>query len=449
CSPRGGFPRPPPPHFEEDGLLLLQSQALAEEEEAKTKGEMLTRFLKDKLAKEERSTTLNLHKLRTQWRTVLREVKDKELRQDIEILSQTFARVMDCKDSVIESLATDLEEAEEQHAQALRSHLYNIDRLLQLQHSRLTCLEEGYSAQLEALKMELEAERRTILEQHERESCYLRDVALATEQNYAKNNHEATLNFQSARDDIKYKSQQEKQYSRLQLGGKVEVLWEQFQRAMQSYTEATEHQKIAFEALKQKDKKSSREIEMQAKKLQKLQVAAGPTKGQIAAHLRESEKQNRHAREEKESVLRQLQELKNEMKQARAMAHGSLARLTTQSSAALKALARVVEKEKQYSRLQLRGKVEVLWEQFQRAMQSYTEATEHQKIAFEALKQKDKKSSREIEMQAKKLQKLQVAAGRRGGCGSGDTPVPLLTFRLSLGLGHSHQGPDCGSPPRE
>lgn len=48
--------------------------------------------------------------------------------------------------------------------------------------------------------------RRTILEQHERESCYLRDVALATEQNYAKNNHEATLNFQSARDDIKYKA---------------------------------------------------------------------------------------------------------------------------------------------------------------------------------------------------------------------------------------------------
>ncbi|NXV94883.1 DRC2 protein, partial [Calonectris borealis] len=140
----------------EDGLLLLQSQALAEEEAAKTKGEMLTRFLKDKLAKEERSSTLNLQKLSTQWRAVLRETKDKELRQDIEILSQTFARVMDCKDS---SLATDLEEAEEQHAQALRSHLHNVDRLLQLQRCRLTCLEEGYDAQLEALKTEFEAER--------------------------------------------------------------------------------------------------------------------------------------------------------------------------------------------------------------------------------------------------------------------------------------------------
>ncbi|XP_009571723.1 PREDICTED: coiled-coil domain-containing protein 65, partial [Fulmarus glacialis] len=259
-------------------------------------------------------------------------------------LSQTFARVMDCKDSVIESLATDLEEAEEQHAQALRSHLHNIDRLLQLQRCRLTCLEEGYDAQLEALKTEFEAERRTILELHERESCYLRDVALATEQNYAKNDHEVTLNFQSARDDIKNKSLQEKQYSRMQLGGKVEVLWEQFQRAMQSYTEATEHQKIAFEVLKQKDEKSSREIEMQAKKLQKLQGSFTATKGRIVAHLRESEEQNRRTREEKERVLAQLQELKSEMNQARAKAHSSLARLTAQSSAALKALARVVEK---------------------------------------------------------------------------------------------------------
>ncbi|XP_076216442.1 dynein regulatory complex subunit 2 [Aptenodytes patagonicus] len=336
----------------EDGLLLLQSQALAEEEAAKTKEEMLTRFLKDKLAKEERSSALNLHKLSTQWRAVLRETKDKELRQDIEILSQTFARVMDCKDGVIEqSLATDLEEAEEQHAQALRSHLHNIDRLLQLQRCRLTCLEEGYGAQLEALKTEFEAERRTILEQHERESCYLRDVVLAAEQNYAKNDHEATLNFQSARDDIKNKSLQEKQYSRMQLGGKAEVLWEQFQRAVQSYAEATEHQKITFEALKQKDEKSSREIETQAKKLQKLQDSVTATKGRIAAHLRESEEQNRRAWEEKQRVLRQLQELKSEMNQAGAKAHGSLARLTAQSSAALKALAQVVEKAQRILRL--------------------------------------------------------------------------------------------------
>ncbi|KAM6330588.1 dynein regulatory complex subunit 2 isoform 2-T2 [Alca torda] len=278
-------PRAAAPVAAEDELLLLQRQALAEEEAAKTKREMLSRFLNDKLAKEKRSSTLNLHKLNAQWRAVLRDTKDKELRQDMEILSQTFERVMDCKDSVIESLATDLEEAEEQHAQALRSHLHNVDRLLQLQRCRLTCLEEGYDAQLEALKTEFEAERKTILEQHKQESCYLQDVALAAEQNYTENDHETTLNFQSAWDDIKNKD------------------------------------------------------------------LVSATKGQIAAHLRESEEQNRHMRERKEKLLRQLQELRSEMNQARAKAHGSLARLTAQSGAALKTLAQVVEKGQRVLRL--------------------------------------------------------------------------------------------------
>ncbi|XP_040395702.1 dynein regulatory complex subunit 2 [Cygnus olor] len=335
----------------EDRLLLLQSQALAEEEAAKVRRELLARFLKDKLAKEERSSALSLHKLTAQWRAALREVKEKELREDVAVLSQAFARVLDCKDSVIESLVTDVEEAEAQHARALGSHLHNVDRLLQLQRCRLACLEEGFDAQLQALKAEFETERRAILEQHEHEIRYLRDVVLALEQNYARDDHEATTNFQSARDDIKSKSLQEKQYSRLQLGGKMEGLWERFRAATQSYAEATEHRKIAFEGLKQKDVKSSREIELQAKKLQKLQDLVAATKARLAARLRENEEQNRRAREEKEAALRQLQELKSKMNRARAKAHGSLARLTAQSNAALRALAQVVGKAERVLRL--------------------------------------------------------------------------------------------------
>ena len=48
-------------------------------------------------------------------------------------------------------------------------------------------------------------------------------------------------------------SLQEKQYTRLQLSGKLEGLWEQFHCAMQSYAEATERRKLSFEALKAKE----------------------------------------------------------------------------------------------------------------------------------------------------------------------------------------------------
>ena len=48
-----------------------------------------------KLQKEEKASVLNLSKLNHQWRNIMRELKSKELKKDIEILSQTFERVVD------------------------------------------------------------------------------------------------------------------------------------------------------------------------------------------------------------------------------------------------------------------------------------------------------------------------------------------------------------------
>ncbi|XP_039370754.1 dynein regulatory complex subunit 2 [Mauremys reevesii] len=336
---------------EEERLLLMQQKMLAEEELSKKKEDMLTQFLKDKLAKEEHNSTLNMNKINLQWRTVLREVKARELRKDIEILSQTFERVVDCKDSVIQSLASDLSEAEAQYTHALCSHLHNIDQLLQLQRCRLRYLDEDYNTELEALKKEFETERRMIIEHQDKESRYLRDVLLALEQNFSESEYEAKLDFQSTRDDVKNKNLEEKHYLRVQLEGTVEELWKRFQQALKNYTEATEDRKIAFEALKLKDEKSSKEIEMQMKKLQKIQDSIGILKGKITAHMREAEEQNRRVQEEKEVVLKQLQKLKSQMNQARTKARSNLAKLTLESSTALKKLRRVLEKAELILRL--------------------------------------------------------------------------------------------------
>ncbi|NXH50897.1 DRC2 protein, partial [Dicaeum eximium] len=181
-SPAMARPRRAAPTAAEAELLLLQSQALAEEEAAKAKRELLTRFLQEKLSREEQSSTWGLHKVRTLWRSAQRKTKDQELRQDIEVLSQTFSRVMDCKDGAIEvaaglagrggvpgdtrdppntpqALVRELKEAEEQQSRALRSHLHLTDQLLHLQRCRLRYLEEGFSAQVGTLKAEFEAER--------------------------------------------------------------------------------------------------------------------------------------------------------------------------------------------------------------------------------------------------------------------------------------------------
>nr|XP_004668582.1 dynein regulatory complex subunit 2 isoform X1 [Jaculus jaculus] len=332
------------PLSDEEQLLLFQQKLLADEETAKKKERLLNQFLKDKLAKEEHNSALNLNKINTQWRMVLREVKTRELHKDIEILSQTFERVVDCKDSVIKSLAKDLSEAEEQYAHALHSHLHNVDQLLALQRRRLNLLEESYNMELDTLTKEFETERKTIIDQHEKEMHYLQDVFMAMEQNYIDSEYESKLEFQSMWDDLKNKNLEEKHFLRLQLENIVEDLWRRFQDALKNYTDATEDRKIAFEALKVKDEKSSKEIEAQMKRIQKLQEAISILKGKIMAHSRESEEQNQCIRNDKELVHVHLRKLKTQRTQAREVSQENLVKLTLESNATLKALRKIVDK---------------------------------------------------------------------------------------------------------
>ncbi|KAG8509124.1 Dynein regulatory complex subunit 2, partial [Galemys pyrenaicus] len=301
------------PLSDEEQLLLFQQKLLAEEEMAKKKERLLSQFLKDKLAKEEQNSALNLNKINTQWRTVLREVKTRELHKDIEILSQTFERVVDCKDNVIK-------------------------------RCRLSLLEENYSMELEALTKEFETERKTIIDQHEKEIHYLQDVFMAMEQNYIDSEYESKLEFQSMWDDLKNKNLEEKHFLRLQLENIVEDLWRRFQDALKNYTDATEDRKVAFEALKVKDEKSSKEIEAQMKKIQKLQESIVTLKGKLMMHSRDSEDQNQYIRNDKEVVLVQLRKLKAQRTQVRAISQENLVKLTLESNATLKALKKIVDK---------------------------------------------------------------------------------------------------------
>ncbi|XP_069614441.1 dynein regulatory complex subunit 2 [Ranitomeya imitator] len=336
---------------EEERLLYMQQKMMAEEEQNKKKEDMLMQFLKDKLAKEEQSSKINMSKLNVQWRAVLREAKAKELCKDIEILHQTFERVVDCKDNVIKSLIKDVDEAEEQYAHALRSHLQNIDQLLELQRERLDLLQEEYQQEMEAIRREFDTERKMIIELNEKEMSYLENMMLAMEQNTLESENEAKQEFQSMRDDIKNKNLEEKHSLRVILEGTVEDLWKQFQQALKNYTNATEDRKIAFETLKAKDEKSSEEIAYQMKKLQKIQEKITTLRNKVASHARASDEQNRQLRENKEVVHKQFQKLKGQMNQTRTAEHSRLTTLTVQSNAALKELNRIIEKGEQILRL--------------------------------------------------------------------------------------------------
>ncbi|XP_022096316.1 coiled-coil domain-containing protein 65-like [Acanthaster planci] len=325
---------------EEERILYLEQKMLAEEEMKKKKEDMLNQFLKDKLVKEERNTRFNMYKITHQWRNIMRAAKSKELKRDIEILSQTFERVVDRKDSVIKSLAKDLSEAEEQYSMALRSHLQNMDALIDLQRSRLAILKSEYGAEQEILMKEFNSERSLIIEQHRREMNDLQDILFAMEQNNNDRENDAKQEFQSLRDEIKNKNLEEKHALRIQLEGQVEDLWKQFQQALKSYNETTEERKAHFETLKVKDEKSAKEIEMQMRKLQRISDTIAQLKGKMAQNSRDSEERNKDLREQREVIAEHFHELKNQMNRFRDNERARLTKLTLDSNAAIKELQR-------------------------------------------------------------------------------------------------------------
>lgn len=82
-----------------------------------------------------------------------------DLQRDIGIMKEVFQRKVDCKNALIQSLAKDIEEAEEQYRVALRRHLVKLDEMVAFQQKRVKNLEQEYKTELDTICAEFNGER--------------------------------------------------------------------------------------------------------------------------------------------------------------------------------------------------------------------------------------------------------------------------------------------------
>merc|ERR1711972_1209214 len=115
---------------------------------------------------EMRNTKYNMSKIQESWLKIMRSAKTKQLKKQVEIISQNHECDVDRKDAILQMLDRDLDEAEEQHQVAVRIHLLNVDRLLEIQQSRLLALEHDFKRDVSTLEEEFRIERDTIQEKH-------------------------------------------------------------------------------------------------------------------------------------------------------------------------------------------------------------------------------------------------------------------------------------------
>ncbi|PAA59711.1 hypothetical protein BOX15_Mlig009998g1 [Macrostomum lignano] len=323
---------------EEERMIYLEQQRLAEEEYRKQREDFLSAYLQGKITNEEKFSRLNLHKLNHQWRNIMREAKSRELRKDIEILSQTFERVVDRKESVLRSLARDIEEADGQMNLAVRAHLQNVDRLVDIQAQRMRRLGEEYRAELETVREEFDSEAAWVAERHAAEMKDLQDVMFGMKENFTEKEVDARTEFHSMRDEIKNRNNEEKHALRVLLEVKVDEYWRQFNEAKKAYNEATREKKLNFENLKAKDEASAKEIDRQMRRLQKIGAEMSSLKQRMASNSRLYEERNRMLKEEREKMVLHFQQLKAQMARIKDQQRQRLTKMTLESNEALKGL---------------------------------------------------------------------------------------------------------------
>ena len=132
----------------------------------------------------------------------MRMAKVESLRKDIEILSQNHERDVDRKDAIIQMLDRDVEESEDQFQRALRSHLQNVDELIELQDARLLRAEKDFERDLRVIETEFSTEKNKIVKQHALEKNELLDIMHAIDAEEKEREAEAKQEHEQLRENL-------------------------------------------------------------------------------------------------------------------------------------------------------------------------------------------------------------------------------------------------------
>ncbi|KAJ3042758.1 Dynein regulatory complex subunit 2 [Rhizophlyctis rosea] len=316
---------------------------LKDEETRKMMMALMKEQAKQKQALEEKMTALNQLKIQNRWREIMKAAKARTLLSEIQTLRQIHHRHLDHRNASIQTLSRDVVEAEEQFATALQAHCMNVDTLIELQTNRLQMLQGMFEEELGGLEVEFETERVKLQAQHAKEKADILGIMARMEQDFQETEADARHEYSSMKDDVKNKNLEEKHALRIQLEGTIEDLWKQFQLALSQYTTSTEERKKQFEDLKLRDSRNAREIELQMRKLVRLQESISHLKAKLLTNTHTYESRNSTLRDEKEAIQNHFQRLKKRMLGFREEERKKLTELTVVSGGVLGILRGRVE----------------------------------------------------------------------------------------------------------
>lgn len=155
-----------------------------------------------------------------------------------------------------------------------------------MQNASVNDLQDRFSDQLEEERATFKKDWESFEKKKSNKVNDYDTVICAMEQTNINMTNDIRQEFQSLRDELKNRTQDDKHALRISLEAAVENLWKQFQTAQKHYNESTHERRKEFEKLQMKDQKSSFEIEQQMKKLAKIQENINSLRQRMAANTK-------------------------------------------------------------------------------------------------------------------------------------------------------------------
>jgi sulfur relay (sulfurtransferase) DsrC/TusE family protein len=235
-------------------------------------------------------------------------------------------------------LDRDLDEAEEQHQVAVRSHLINVDRLLEIQQSRLLALEDDFKRDVATLQDEFRIEREQIQEKHALEKRELMIIVEQVEKD-EKNREQADItDHQSQFEMIRNRNIEEDHQMKSNLEEKIEDTRAKCKEKLQLYQNSTESQTAEYKTYLQRDAALSKQVERKLRQVERMTASIQHWKLKIAQNRQECEERNQQLRTEKDHINKHFQELKTKMNHFRTEEKKRLGDLTQNARNCIKSL---------------------------------------------------------------------------------------------------------------
>merc|ERR1719183_2844181 len=232
----------------------------------------------------------------------MRVAKTKQLKKQVEIISQNHERDVDRKDAILQMLDRDLDEAEEQHQVAVRSHLLNVDRLLEIQQSRLLALQDEFKRDVATLTEEFRIEREQIQEKHALEKRELTLIVQQVEHDERNREQADVTDFQAQFEMIRNRNIEEDHQMKSNLEEKIEETRAKCKEKLQLYQNQTENNTSEYKTFLYRDAKLSKQVERRLRQVERMQASIQHWKLKIAQNKQECEDRNQQLRTEKDHI---------------------------------------------------------------------------------------------------------------------------------------------------